>query len=145
METEKIPHITCEHLIKLKAGELEHVVVDLRDPVEFESGHIEGSLNIPRPELRANIQSVIKDKEAKVIVIVGPTHEDEIRSVHETLQEMGYQNAEFLSGGFDRWCEIAPLELEDDLFETTPEEEGGEVDSSEEDIDPHSSQDEPMM
>ena len=140
-----IPHITCEHLAKLKEGELEHVIVDLRDRLEFESGHIEGSLNVPRSELKTNIHTVVPDKKSKVVVIVGPTQEPDIQSVHETLTELGYDNAEFLAGGFDRWCEIAPIELEDSITELTPEERGGGGDAGEEDLDPHKSENEPLL
>ncbi|KPJ84721.1 hypothetical protein AMJ57_05635 [Parcubacteria bacterium SG8_24] len=145
MGRDEIPHITCEHLATLKKGELEHVVVDLRDRVEFESGHILGSLNIPRHELEKNIDSLIPDKELKVVVIVGPTHESAIEDIHEKLHGLGYRNVEFLAGGFDRWCEIAPLEVDELAEEKTPEELGFVSDGVDEEIDPHTAQDEPMF
>lgn len=137
-------HITCEHLSDLRAEDgKEHMVLDVRDVLEFEAGHIEGSVNVPKKELAENIHAVIPDKAAKVIVVVGPTQAEDIDHVHATLAELGYKDVEFLAGGFDRWCEIAPLEIEPELMEQTPEEAGGgERPHVEED--PHQQGDEPL-
>lgn len=121
----EIPHITCEHLATLnEAEEPAHTVVDLRDPLEFDSGHIEGSVNVPRKELITNIESVIPHVAHHVIVVVGAQHESEIEAIHEELKEMGYEKVEFLSGGFDRWCEISMPSIDDITGEETPEERG---------------------
>ena len=141
-----LTNITCEHLLKLrKDKEKEHVVVDLRDVLEYESGHIEGSLNVPRKELETNLASVVPQKTAKVVVVVGPTQQEEIGAIADHLSALGYSDVEFLSGGFDKWCEIAPLELEPELTETTPEERGATGTGNEEEIDPHVQEDEPLM
>ena len=120
-----IPHITCEHFLKLQqAVEKEHVVLDIRDHADFETGHISGSLHIPHSELNTNIHSLIPEKNKKVIVIVGPTQEPEIEKVHAELGSLGYTNIEFLAGGFDKYCDIAPVEIEPELLTGTPEERG---------------------
>lgn len=147
MGKERIPHVTCEHLLKLevqgkKAKEKEHIVLDLRDTIEFESGHIEGSVNIPRKELDTNIHAVIPEKESRVIVIVGPTHEEEIEKIHDELTELGYKSVEFLAGGFDKWCEIAAIDLEAD--EAIPEESAAATGDELTDIDPESHDNEPL-
>jgi rhodanese-related sulfurtransferase len=147
MSKEHVPHVTCEHLLKLelagaKNKEKEHVVLDLRDTIEFESGHIEGSLNIPRNELAVNIESVVPEKKSRVIVVVGPTHEEDIETIHEELKGLGYPSVEFLAGGFDKYCEIAQIEVEG-LDEATPEEAGAVGDELTE-IDPEGQDNEPI-
>ncbi|MDD5251895.1 MAG: rhodanese-like domain-containing protein [Patescibacteria group bacterium] len=144
MPLQEIPHITCEHLRKLRADEGEHVVVDLRDPLEFEAGHIQGSVNVPQRELTTNIDAFVPKKEHKVIVVIGPTQHTDIEKIHEELDGLGYKKVEFLAGGFDRWCEIAPLEVEPDLTDLTPEEEGFVGDELG-DIDPEKNDNEPPM
>ncbi len=141
---EGLPHITCEHLLGLRESDLEHVVLDVRDQADFDVGHITGSVHVPRHELAENVENVIADKSRKVVVVVGPTQEAEIEKVHETLAGLGYKNVEFLAGGFDRWCEIAPVEIEPDLTDLTPEEEGFTGDRLS-DIDPEKADNEPMM
>jgi len=136
--------ITCEHLLKLREDDLEHLVVDIRDNADFDTGHIAGSLHVPRKELATNLPNLLADTSKKVVVVVGPTQEAEIDAVHEALEEMGYKNIEFLAGGFDRWCEIAPLEIEPDLTEATPEERGFTGDDMSH-IDPEENEGEPLM
>ncbi|MBU0625470.1 rhodanese-like domain-containing protein [Patescibacteria group bacterium] len=144
-----IPHITCEHLQKIKTeGGAEHEVVDLRDPVEFDAGHIEGSFNVPRRELKTNIENLVPHRSHKVIVVVGPTHQAEIEYIYEELKELGYEQVEFLAGGFDRWCEISLPSVDDVLSEMTPEEMGRGTGGVEEDayegLDPEEDN-EPLM
>jgi len=136
--------ITCEHLLKLRKDDLEHLVVDIRDAADFDTGHIAGSLHIPHRELATNIGNLVGDKEKKVVVVFGPMQEAEVESIHGKLSGLGYKNVEFLTGGFDRWCEIAPLEIEPDLTEETPEERGfvGEELSH---IDPEEGDNEPLF
>lgn len=139
-----VTHVTCEHLLKLHKGEeKDHVVIDLRDVTEYEAGHIKDSLNIPNRELQTNIETLVPNKDKRVIVIVGPTQEDDLKRVHESLNAVGYKNVEFLAGGFDSFCEIAPLEVEPELTELTPEESGfvGHG-ADEEPLDPHVEEDE---
>lgn len=135
MEHHDIPHITCKHLLTLHGAEKkEHVVLDLREHLEFEAGHIKNSLNIPRKELTTNVHTLIPEKNTRVIAIVGLMDPEELAVIREEMKELGYTNVEFLDGGFDEWCEIAPLEIEPELLEMTPEEEGftGKVQESEE-------------
>jgi rhodanese-related sulfurtransferase len=131
MSEKEIPHITCEHLQKIKSEDgPDHAVIDLRDTLEYDAGHIEGSHNIPRKELRNNIESVVPHKSHKVIVVVGPTLESEIQFIHDELIEMGYEEVEFLAGGFDKWCEISLPSIDDVIEEPTPEEAGARSDGS---------------
>lgn len=147
MTDQGIPHITCEHLLKLHGNEKkEHVVLDLRDRLEYESGHIKDSLNIPRRELETNIGNLLPNKDQRVIAIVGPTQEGDLKAIKDSLASLGYGNVEFLAGGFDQWCEIAPLEIEPDLLEQTPEEAGFTGhEPGEETLDPHTEGDEPIL
>jgi rhodanese-related sulfurtransferase len=147
MPKKHIPHITCEHLLTLHGakGERSHVIVDLRERNEYEAGHIKDSLNVPRKELETNIANLLPDKAKKVIVIVGPTQEEDIHEVHDILNELGYGDVEFLAGGIDRFCEIAPLEIEE-LGESTPEERGGgNVGDEDAQIDPEGHDNEPLF
>jgi rhodanese-related sulfurtransferase len=124
-EHEKVSQITCEHLIKIKEeGGPDHAVIDLRDTLEFDAGHIDGSLNIPRRELKDNIENVVPHKSHRVVVIVGATEQSEIEFIRQELVEMGYEHVEFLAGGFDRWCEIALPSIDEVIDEATPEEAG---------------------
>lgn len=146
MHSSDISRITCEHLATLeKKGAKKHVIVDVRDFVEYEAGHIKDSVSIPRHELETNLHTMVPEKDKKVVVIVGTTQEDEIEKIHHSLKKMGYLDVEFLAGGFDAWCEIAPIELEPDLTEQTPEEQGFVGQKEDEEADPTDAQSDPLM
>jgi rhodanese-related sulfurtransferase len=141
-----IPHITCEHFLKIdKLKEPEHVVIDLRDTIEFDAGHIEGSKNVPRRELHDILPNVIPEKHTRVIAVIGPTHGSEIDSVYEDIKALGYEKVEFLAGGFDKYCEIANIEAPDE-GELTPEEMGFTGDELEDEgADPDHEENEPLL
>ncbi|MFM8868195.1 MAG: molybdopterin-synthase adenylyltransferase MoeB [Ilumatobacteraceae bacterium] len=77
------------------------VVLDVREPDEFEQGTIAGVVHIPRGHLEAQIETRIVDKTAPVIVYCAGG----VRSAFaaKTLQELGYQNVVSMAGGFGRW------------------------------------------
>lgn len=142
----KIKRITCEHFYELeKAGAeaKEHVVVDIRDLADYETGHIEGSFHVPHRELTANLPSLVPEKDKRVIVILGPTEEEEIEAVHEKLVAAGYPNIEYLAGGIDRYCEIADVEL-DDILETPTAEEVSPDQDHDSNVDPEKEDNEPL-
>jgi rhodanese-related sulfurtransferase len=128
-------HITCEHLLDLHsvpADDREHVVVDLRDETDWEVGHIKDSVHLPHKELH-NLESLVPEKDKRVIVVLGPTQQKDLDHTHAVLAEMGYANVEFLKDGIDRWCEIADVEVKDVLAnDLTPEETGMTGDGSDE-------------
>lgn len=143
---EGIPHITCEHFLKLdKLKEPEHVVIDLRDNLEYDAGHIEGSRNVPRREIDSILPNVVPEKHSRVIAVIGPTQESEIEDVYEEITSLGYGRVEFLAGGFDKYCEIAEIEAPD-AGELTPEEEGFVGDDiGDDDADPDHLENEPLL
>ena len=77
------------------------VVLDVREPDEFEQGALAGVLHIPRGHLEAQIEGRITDKATPVIVYCAGG----IRSAFaaKTLAEMGYTDVVSMDGGFGRW------------------------------------------
>ncbi len=77
------------------------VVLDVREPDEFEQGALPGVLHIPRGHLEAQIEGRITDKSAPVIVYCAGG----VRSAFaaKTLAELGYTDVVSMDGGFGRW------------------------------------------
>ena len=77
------------------------VVLDVREPDEFEQGTLAGVVHIPRGHLEAQIETRIVDKTAPVVVYCAGG----VRSAFaaKTLQELGYQNVVSMAGGFGKW------------------------------------------
>lgn len=77
------------------------MVLDVREPDEFEQGALLGVVHIPRGHLEAQIETKIVDKTAPVIVYCAGG----VRSAFaaKTLQELGYTNVLSMAGGFGKW------------------------------------------
>jgi len=77
------------------------VVLDVREPDEFEQGALLGVAHIPRGHLEAQIETKIVDKTSPVIVYCAGG----VRSAFaaKTLQELGYTDVLSMAGGFGKW------------------------------------------
>jgi molybdopterin/thiamine biosynthesis adenylyltransferase/rhodanese-related sulfurtransferase len=83
---------------RIAAGAL---VLDVREPDEYEAGAIPGAVHIPRGHLEAQVESKLTDKTAPVVVYCAGG----VRSAFaaRTLQELGYSDVVSMDGGFGRW------------------------------------------
>ena len=85
----------------IKAGNIS--LLDVREKVENDAGHIEGSEHISRGVLEMRIENnpVFKDKGAAILVYCKSGGRSALAAA--TLQDMGYSNTYSLEGGFDAW------------------------------------------
>ncbi len=77
------------------------VVVDVRERDEWEQGHVPGARFIPRGFLEMRIEEQVPDKEQPVYLYCAGG----VRSIFaaQALQQLGYENAISVSGGFGAW------------------------------------------
>jgi molybdopterin/thiamine biosynthesis adenylyltransferase/rhodanese-related sulfurtransferase len=77
------------------------VVLDVREPDEYEQGALAGVVHIPRGHLEAQIESRVPDKATPIVVYCAGG----VRSAFatQTLQQLGYARAESMAGGFGKW------------------------------------------
>jgi molybdopterin/thiamine biosynthesis adenylyltransferase/rhodanese-related sulfurtransferase len=77
------------------------VVLDVREPDEYEQGAIPGAVHIPRGTLESSVENRIADKSAPVVVHCASG----VRSAFaaHTLGELGYTGAVSMAGGFNKW------------------------------------------
>jgi molybdopterin/thiamine biosynthesis adenylyltransferase/rhodanese-related sulfurtransferase len=77
------------------------LILDVREPDEYEEGTIPGAIHIPRGHLEAQVEGRLLDKDAPVVVYCAGG----VRSAFaaRTLNELGYENAFSMAGGYGRW------------------------------------------
>ncbi len=77
------------------------IVLDVREPDEYEQGALPGSIHLPRGNLESSIEGRIPDKSAHVVVMCAGG----VRSAFaaETMQQLGYTDVASMMGGFNRW------------------------------------------
>jgi molybdopterin/thiamine biosynthesis adenylyltransferase/rhodanese-related sulfurtransferase len=77
------------------------VLLDVREPDEYEQGAVPGSIHIPRGHLEAQIEGRVPRRDQSLVVMCAGG----VRSAFaaKTLGELGYTNVVSLDGGFNRW------------------------------------------
>ena len=84
---------------RIEAGDV--LVLDVREPDEFEQGALPNVLHIPRGHLEAQIEGRALDRDQEIVVYCAGG----VRSAFaaRTLQELGYTNVLSMAGGFGKW------------------------------------------
>jgi len=77
------------------------IVLDVREPDEYDEGALLGAIHIPRGHLEAQIEGRIIDKQAPIVAYCAGG----VRSAFaaKTLAELGYTNVLSMEGGYGRW------------------------------------------
>jgi molybdopterin/thiamine biosynthesis adenylyltransferase/rhodanese-related sulfurtransferase len=90
---------TAEAQQKIESGGV--LVLDVREPDEYEQGALPAVLHIPRGHLEAQIEGRATDREQPIVVYCAGG----VRSAFaaRTLQELGYTNVFSMAGGFGKW------------------------------------------
>ena len=120
------PHITAADLVAEARAKIEEVaagtfnadragaiLIDVREPAEFETGHIPGSINIPRGVLEfqvdahpavANVSGdALSHKECPIVVVCRTGGRAALSAVN--LQRLGFRNVSSIAGGVIAWGE----------------------------------------
>ena len=77
------------------------VVLDVREPDEFEQGAIPGSVHIARGHLESQVEGRLLDKDAPVVIFCAGGTRSAFAA--ETLGLLGYSDVVSVVGGFNRW------------------------------------------
>ena len=77
------------------------VVLDVREPDEYDQGALPDAVHIPRGHLEAQVEGRLLDKTAPTVVYCAGG----VRSAFaaKTLQELGYTDVFSVAGGFGKW------------------------------------------
>ena len=77
------------------------VLLDVREPDEYEQGAVAGAVHLPRGNLETSIEGRIPDKSAHVLVMCAGGVRSAFAS--DTMQQLGYTDVASVAGGFNRW------------------------------------------
>lgn len=78
-------------------------VIDVREPDEYQSGHIPGAINIPRGllEFRLSNSPELAARDLNVILYCKTSGRAALAAL--SLKQMGYLHVTSIAGGFDAW------------------------------------------
>lgn len=99
---QQITEVTVETAKKL-ISEGNIVVLDVREGDEFEAGHLDDAILLPRGVLEFKISGVeeLADKSAAVLAYCRTGGRAALAA--QTMQELGYNNVMSIAGGFEAW------------------------------------------
>ncbi|MFK5857561.1 MAG: rhodanese-like domain-containing protein [Bacteroidota bacterium] len=116
---------------KLDNGDM-ILLIDVREPNEFNAGYIPGAINIPRGVIEFKMNNEVFWDGAFLYL---PLKDDEIivyckkgkrgTLAAETLKKLGYENVSFIEGGWKNWEMNYPLLYEKNL-DAMGHDDGGE-------------------
>ncbi len=93
---------------KLDRGKPFHFI-DVREDHEFAKDHARGARHLGRGILERDIETVIPDKQAEIILYCGGGFRSALAA--DNLQQMGYSNVRSMDGGIRAWREAGyPVE-----------------------------------
>lgn len=91
----------------------ECVLIDVREPAEFATGHIEGAANIPRgvlefqidahPAVANAVDPSLQHKQQPVLLYCRTGGRSALAAC--ALQELGFSDVRSLTGGIDAWID----------------------------------------
>jgi molybdopterin/thiamine biosynthesis adenylyltransferase/rhodanese-related sulfurtransferase len=85
--------------VEPRLGEV--IVLDVREPDEYEQGAIPGAVHLPRGFLEFQVEGKLPDKQRPVVIYCAGGARSALAA--KTLQDLGYGEVESLVGGFNRW------------------------------------------
>jgi rhodanese-related sulfurtransferase len=105
----KIKECTVDEVkAKLDRGESFHFI-DVREDHEFAKDHAKGARHIGRGILERDIEGLIPDTQASIILYCGGGYRSALAA--DSLRQMGYVNVLSMDGGIRAWREAGyPLE-----------------------------------
>jgi sulfur-carrier protein adenylyltransferase/sulfurtransferase len=98
---EEIEEISAVDAHELQAQSDPPLFVDVREPDEWEEGHIPGAIYTGRGRLEQRIEGLVPDKSRPLVVYCSAGSRSAFAA--KALSELGYESVVNLAGGFSDW------------------------------------------
>ena len=98
----RIREVTPAQVREMRARGESAVYLDVREPNEWNLGHLPGAMHIPRGTLETKVEAVVP-RDRKVVIYCAGGNRSALAA--DTLQQMGYADVASMSGGFTGWAQ----------------------------------------
>jgi molybdopterin/thiamine biosynthesis adenylyltransferase/rhodanese-related sulfurtransferase len=78
------------------------VLVDVRDSLEWDAGHIPGAKHVPRGYLESRIEGAAPNREDRIVLYCA-TGQRSALAAHTLREQLGYENVASMNGGITLW------------------------------------------
>ena len=98
----RITQVPPQEVMRLRETHPATVLIDCREPNEWNLGHVPGAVFIPRGILESNVEAAVP-RTAKVVIYCASGNRSALAT--ETLLQMGYTDVSSMSGGIRGWVD----------------------------------------
>jgi sulfur-carrier protein adenylyltransferase/sulfurtransferase len=99
----QIQEVTPADVKRMLERKADVVYLDVREPNEWNLGHIPGAIHLPRGNLESKIEGLI-DRDRKVVIYCARGNRSALAAL--TLKQMGYDDVTSMSGGIAGWADV---------------------------------------
>lgn len=104
LDTIKVNSFKPLEVVQVIEGDPKLLIIDVRSPEEYSSGHIKGAINIPVEQVEKRIPELTKEKERNII-LVGGAGKDAMTACGIMVANK-FQWVWYMKGGMDEWKKI---------------------------------------
>jgi rhodanese-related sulfurtransferase len=99
----RIQELTVEQVRQKQRQGDSFYLVDVREESEWQAGRIAGAIHLSKGIIERDIEKVIPDKEAEIVLYCGGGFRSVLAA--DNLQKMGYRRVFSMDGGIRAWRE----------------------------------------
>jgi rhodanese-related sulfurtransferase len=99
----EVPSISCEEFKKMQGEDNAYTLIDVREQDEWDAGHIQEAIHIPRGMLEFKIGEAVPNKDD--LIVVQCASGGRAALCGQQLIKLGYTNVKNLEGGYTSYCE----------------------------------------
>jgi rhodanese-related sulfurtransferase len=98
----EVPALSCRDYLALREKGEAHTLLDVREQNEWDAGHIEGAVHLPRGLVEFKIAEIVPDKNAPIVLQCATGGRAALCG--QALLKLGYKNVRNLEGGYTEYC-----------------------------------------
>ena len=99
---QRITQVSPQQVREMRERGEDVAIIDVREPNEWNLGHLPGAMHIPRGVLESNIERRVP-REQRVVLYCASGNRSALAA--EVLGVMGYRDVASMAGGFRGWAE----------------------------------------
>ena len=97
----RIEEVTPAEVAAIRERGEQAILLDVREPNEWNLGRIPGAVFLPRGNLESKVEDAVP-RDARVIVYCARGNRSALAA--DTMRQMGYESVASMSGGFQQWA-----------------------------------------
>lgn len=100
---QQIEQVTPEQVQEMQARKESVIYLDVREPNEWNLGHLPGAVHLARGNLEGKVESLIP-RDKRVVIYCARGNRSALAAL--TMKQMGYEKVSSMSRGIQGWADI---------------------------------------